>query len=53
MEVLILGAAGMVGQKLLNKLIIKKSINGKEIKKFSIIFYLKLNYAFYYILFNV
>jgi len=28
MEVLILGAAGMVGQKLLNKLIIKKSING-------------------------
>ena len=34
MEVLILGAAGMVGQKLLNKLIIKKSINGKEIKKF-------------------
>mgnify|MGYP005674073661 FL=1 len=36
MEVLILGAAGMVGQKLLNKLIIKKSINGKEIKKFKL-----------------
>ena len=36
MEVLILGAAGMVGQKLLNKLIIKKSVNGKEIKKFKL-----------------
>ena len=36
MEVLILGAAGMVGQKLLNKLIIKKSINGREIKKFKL-----------------
>ena len=36
MEVLILGAAGMVGQKLLNKLIIKKSINGREIEKFKL-----------------
>ena len=30
MEVLILGAAGMVGQKLLNKLIIKKSVKGNK-----------------------
>ena len=33
MEVLILGGAGMVGQKLLNKIIEKKSINGKSVSK--------------------
>ncbi len=36
MEVLILGAAGMVGQKLLHKLIEKKSVKGKKIKKFKL-----------------
>ena len=33
MEVLILGGAGMVGQKLLKKIIEKKQINGKPVSK--------------------
>ncbi len=33
MEILILGAAGMVGQKLLNRIISKKKLNGKMVKK--------------------
>ncbi len=33
MEVLILGGAGMVGQKLLKKIIEKKNINGKSVSK--------------------
>lgn len=33
MEILILGAAGMVGQKLLNRIVSQKKLNGKMIKK--------------------
>ena len=33
MEVLILGGAGMVGQKLLKKIIEKRNINGKAVSK--------------------
>ena len=37
MEVLILGGAGMVGQKLLKKIIEKKTINGKSVNKIKLL----------------
>ena len=44
MEVLILGGAGMVGQKLLKKILEKKQINGKSVSKIKLFDIVKAQY---------
>ena len=44
MEVFILGGAGMVGQKLLKKILEKKQINGKSVSKIKLFDIVKAQY---------